>query len=201
MRPLRILLFALFIATAAVMAGSLAATTAGAQEDDDEETDFSRTGTYASISGVYVSEQWPSSNKNAGADDSSGLNLRVGTRVNRWASAELEFEWIDDFFPDERQDFELITVSVNTRIYPFGGRVQPYALGGIGVAASIVDKRDRSSSISQSNADWQFRGGGGVDFYYSQHIAISFEAVYVATVGDLKDIDHLSIGLGALYRF
>jgi opacity protein-like surface antigen len=110
-------------------------------------------------------------------------------------------EWIDDFFPDERQDFQAVSAAANTRLYPLGGRIQPYALAGLGIIASVVEHRDRDSSIKQSNADWGFRTGAGVDFYLTGEIALSLEAVYVSTVGDIKDTDHVSIGMGILYRF
>lgn len=199
MRALRSLLLATWVAMLTTF--GLALTAIAEDPDDESSSDFSRTGTYVSVSGVYVVEAWPGSNRNAGAEDTAGFNFRVGQRLNQWVSAELEFEWIDDFFPDERQELQIISTSANTRIYPLGGRVQPFVLAGLGIAATIVNHRDRSSSISQSNADWEFRGGGGVDFYYNDHIALTAEATYVSTVGDVKDLNHVSIGLGVLYRF
>lgn len=206
MRALRILLLALLVTIIATFGGPLTAGADWGDDDDDEsetdgETDYARTGAYVSVSGVFVAESWPGSNRDAGAEDTHGINLRAGLRVNQWASAEVELELIDDFFPDERQDYQLVTFSANTRVYPFGGRVQPYALGGLGVVASVVDHRDRDSSVTQSNADWNFRAGAGIDFYYTDHVALTFEGTYVWTVGDVKDIDHVSVGLGLLYRF
>jgi len=193
MRALRILLLGLIL--------SLPGASALAQDEGEEAADYSRTGWYISASGVYVVENWTGTNDDAGADDSQGFNLRVGSRISEWVSLEIEFEWIDDFFPDERQDFEAVSGAVNTRVYPLGGRFQPFALAGLGIVSTVVDHRDRDSSIRQSNADWGFRAGGGLDAYVTEQIAISTEATYVWTVGDVKDIDHVSIGLGILYRF
>ena len=179
----------------------LPGTGALAQDEAEGGSDYSRTGWYLAASGVYVVENWTGTNDDAGADDSQGFNLRVGSRLSQWASLEIEFEWIDDFFPDERQDFQIVTGSVNTRVYPVGGRFQPYVLAGLGIVSSVVDHRDRDSSIRQSNADWAIRAGGGLDAYLTEIIAISVEATYVWTVGDVKDVDHVSIGLGILYRF
>ncbi len=194
MRALRILLLGLTL----VMLGTDAM---AQEEDEDQAVDYSRTGMYVSASGVFVVERWPSSNKNAGADDTYGLNLRVGSRISQWASVELELELIDDFFPDEHQDFRAVTATANTRVYPMGGRIQPFALAGLGIVSTVVKHRDRDSSIKQSNADWGFRAGAGVDFYYTEHVAVSLEASHIFTVGDVKDIDHISIGVGLLYRF
>jgi opacity protein-like surface antigen len=195
MRALRILMLGLLLA---LVSATTLLTSASAE---DHEVDFSRTGTYIGVSGVYVLEKWPGTNKDAGADDTAGVNIRVGMRVTEWASAEIQLEFVDDYFPDERQDFQTITATVNTRVYPFAGRIQPFAIAGMGIVSSIVDHRDRLSSIKQSNADWGIRAGGGIDFYYTEHVALSLEGTYVFTVGDVKDIDHVSIGLGLLYRF
>lgn len=175
-----------------------------ASDHEQEAADFSREGLYIGVSGVFVSEQWAGSIDDVGAEDTHGLNLRAGFRISPLTAVELELELIDDFFPDERQDFRIVTGTVNTRIYPLGGmlgHVQPFALAGLGIVSTIVDHRDRDTNIKQSNADWGFRGGGGVDFYYTEHVAVSAEATYVWTVGDVKNIDHVSIGLGILYRF
>jgi opacity protein-like surface antigen len=181
---------------------TLLGTNALAQEDDgDGAADYARTGMYLAVSGVYVVENWAGSNDDAGAEDSQGFNLRVGARISEWASIELELEWIDDFFPDERQDFQLVTVVANTRVYPLGGRIQPFALAGLGIVATVVDHRDRDSSVKQSNADWGFRAGAGVDLYLTDQIAVSIEATQTWTVGDVKNIHHVSIGIGILYRF
>ncbi len=193
MRALRILLLGLILCLPG--AGALA------QDEGEEAPDYLRAGWYAAVSGVYVVENWTGTNDDAGADDSQGFNLRVGSRFSEWVSLEIEFEWIDDFFPDERQDFEIVSGSVNTRVYPLGGRFQPFALAGLGIVSTVVDHRDRNSSIRQSNADWGFRAGGGLDAYVTEQIAISTEATYVWTVGDVIDVDHVSIGLGILYRF
>lgn len=193
MRALRILLLGVGLA--------LPCSSALAQDEGEDAPDYSRSGWYLAASGVYLVENWTGSNDDAGADDTQGFNLRVGSRLTEWASLELEFEWIDDFFPDERQDFQIVTGAVNTRVYPLGGRFQPFILAGLGIVSSVVDHRDRDSSIKQSNADWGFRAGGGLDVYATDRIAVSLEATHVWTVGDVKDIDHVSIGMGILYRF
>ncbi|MCP4037729.1 MAG: porin family protein [bacterium] len=173
-------------------------------EDDHEGPDYARQGWYLGASGVFVSEQWTGSLDDVNPDDVYGFSLRAGHRVSPWAGVEIEFEWMDDFFPDERMDFSAIAASVNTHVYPFGGklgRIQPYGLAGLGIVSTIVDHRDRATELKQSNADWGFRVGGGIDLYYTEHIATSIKAAYVWTVGDVKDIDHVSIGVGILYRF
>lgn len=194
MRAQRILLLGLLL----ILVGSVALADV---DDPDENSDYTRTGPYVSFSGAFAFETWPDSNKDAGAEDSFGFNLRVGARTSQWVSVELELEYIDDFFPNEKLDFGVVSVFGNTRLYPLSGRIQPYALGGLGIVATVVDHRETGSSFGQSTADWGFRLGAGVDLYYTDHIALSVEAVQVFTVGSVKDINHVSLGVGILYRF
>jgi opacity protein-like surface antigen len=197
MRALRLLLLGLL--QAVLLAGI--GTTASAQEDDEEAADYSRNGVYVAASGALVVERWTATNKDSGADDTFGFNFRVGARVNQWASVELELEVIDDFFPNDKADVTVVNVFANTRAYPLSGRLQPYALGGIGIVTTVVEDRPANNSYGQSNTDWGFRFGAGVDLYYTEHIALSVEAAHVWTVGDVKDIDHIALGVGILYRF
>lgn len=198
MRALRILSIGL------LLAGLLVPTAWAQDEDDEEQVDYAREGWYVSGSGIFVLETWDAGLDHIGAKDSQGFNLRAGNRISPWVGVEIELEWIDDFFPHDQQDFSIVDSAVNTRVYPLGGllgRVQPYALAGLGIASTVVHHRDRSTELQQSNADWAFRVGGGVDLYYTEHFAISAEAVYVWPVGDVKNVDHVSMGLGLLYRF
>ncbi len=177
---------------------------AAAQDEDDEETDYAREGWYLSASGVFVYEQWDGSISDIGAEDTWALNFRAGTRISPWAAAEVALEVTGDFFPDERQDFSVVHAGVNARVYPLGGmlgRIQPFGLLGLGVVSTVVDHRDRSTDLRQSNVDWGFRPGAGIDFYYTENVAVSLEGSYVWTVGDVRNIDHVSFGLGVLYRF
>lgn len=78
----------------------------------------------------------------------------------------------------------------------------PTPSGVVGLREShVVDHRDRDSPVKQSNTDWGFRAGAGVDLYLTDQIAISIEAIQTWTVGDVKNIHHVSTGIGILYRF
>jgi len=176
---------------------------AAAQEDDDE-ADYAREGGYLSASGVFVDEQWAGALSDIGAEDTWAIDFRAGLRVSPWAAVELALEVSGDFFPDDRQDFSFVHAGLNTRVYPLGGllgRVQPFAIGGLGIVSTVVEHRDRNTALRQSNADWGFRGGGGVDLYYTDHVALSLQGSYVWTVGDVKNVDYVSLSLGILYRF
>ncbi len=188
----------------ATLACLFAVAPAIAQEDDEDVSDYAREGWYLQGSGVYAVEQWAGSISDIGADDTWGVDLRVGKRISPWASVEAELEILGDFLQDDRQDLGVVNAGVNTRVYPLGGmfgRIQPFAIAGLGIVSTVVDHRDRMDDLRQSNADWGFRIGGGIDFYYTENIALTAEGAYVWTVGEVEDIDHVSISLGLLYRF
>ncbi len=203
-RPLEFTRHLIVVALACGFNLTIAVVPATAQEDDDEPSEYAREGWYLQGSGVKANEKWRSSLSDIGAEDNWGFDLRAGSRISEWAAVEFELEILGDFFPDERQDLRTVNAGVNARVYPIGGllgRIQPFGIGGLGAVSTVVRHRDRGTDLRQSNVDWGFRGGGGVDLYYSQHIALSAEAAYIWTVGDVKDIDHLTLSLGLMYRF
>ena len=192
MRALRILMIGLAVVVFSVPS---------AADDAADDGGFSREGFYVSVSGVYVSERWDGTREDSGAQDTEGINVRVGSRVNQWASAEFELELIDNFSPTDTETYGMLNISLNTRVYPIEGRFQPYLLGGLGIIATISHNRGPDSNVAQSNADWAIRSGGGIDIYYTSQVGVTFEAVHVFTIGDIKDNDHYSMGLGVFYRF
>ena len=197
MRALRILLLGLLLTVGMTVVGA----SASAEDHDEETSAYSRTGPYGSFSGAYAFEDWNQSNNETPADDTFGFNLRLGARISEWVAVELQLEYFDDFFPDDRPDYSTVSVFANTRVYPLSGRLQPYAIGGLGIISTVVDHREPGSSYGRSTADWGFRFGAGVDFYYTDHIALTVEGAYILTVGEVKDTDHVSMGVGILYRF
>ncbi|GAH38278.1 unnamed protein product, partial [marine sediment metagenome] len=108
---------------------------------------------------------------------------------------------IDNFSATDTKTYGMLNMSVNTRVYPMGGRFQPFALAGMGIIATISDDRGPDSTVAESNADWAVRTGGGMDVYFTPHVGVTFEAVHVFTIGDIKDNDHYSMGAGVFYRF
>ena len=63
------------------------------------------------------------------------------------------------------------------------------------IVSSSVD------GVKSRDSDWGFRGGGGVDFYVSPHIALDIEISYMWGVGDVWQEDYTSFGAGVTYRF
>jgi hypothetical protein len=58
-----------------------------------------------------------------------------------------------------------------------------------------------ASSDSGSRTEFAARFGTGIDFYFSEHWVLNFEASYVLPTGDLSEYDYIGGGMGLEYRF
>jgi opacity protein-like surface antigen len=106
-----------------VITASVAPSTASAQE-----LDYARTGSYVGLGGTYAIEDFDVE----GADNTLGLNLRVGYRFQPRLAGELEFEYYDDF-GDFGVKVDGWALTANAKVYGATGQVQPFLLAGLGV--------------------------------------------------------------------
>ncbi len=182
---------------------ALLAAPALAQDDADdaeeEESNFAREGLYLGARGLYALEDW-SDEERKGADDTDGVGLTLGYRMSPFVALEIDVEWTRDYIHPDKRDVSLLYSSVRGKIYPLTGRFQPYAMGGIGILTTIVTNRD-GQKPRDDRADWAFRGGAGMDVYITENWLIGAEASYVATVGNVKNLNYAVFGLGVTYRF
>lgn len=176
---------------------------AGESEDGEEESaqDFGREGLYIGGSGVYAIEAWRGNPEDNNVENTAGLNGYLGYRVNEFASLEIHIEWVNNFLNDNPGQLGGVTSSVRTKVYATQSRLQPYATVGAGILATTINKSNNIEGINKAQSDWAFRFGGGIDFYLTENWALNAEATYLWTVGDVKQLDYSSIGLGILYRF
>jgi opacity protein-like surface antigen len=180
---------------------ALLAAPALAQDDDDEEDAdvFAREGLYLSARGLYALEDW-SDEERHGADNTDGVGATVGYRMSPFVGLEVDVEYTRDFIHPDSRDVSLIYASTRMKVYPMTGRIQPFLMGGIGILATLVRNRD-GAKPRDDRADWAFRGGGGLDVYITKNWMITSEASYVATVGNVKNLNYAVFGLGVTYRF
>jgi opacity protein-like surface antigen len=179
----------------------LTAVTARALEgsDDAPADDFARNGWYLGGYGVYAFDMYRGTNINF--DGSPGANVRIGYRGYKWFALEAEVEWISGFDSNKGGGIDSRTIigGFNGRFYPIGGRFQPYALVGVNGMNVRVDN-DAGGSDS-NDTDFAFRGGLGIDIYAHRNIVVGIEGSYVWGVGDVWEMDYVSVGAGILYRF
>lgn len=144
------------------------------------QDDFARPGCYLGLGGANAFEG--SGDLDQGAP---GLQVRAGCRATEWAGFELHYEGIDDLG-------DRWALSVDGKLYPLHGRIQPFASLGFGYAR-----------LDDRNVSWDFavRPGGGIDFYVTRNIAINLNTSYVRPIDDGPAGDYISLGWGFLYRF
>ena len=90
-------------------------------------------------------------------------------------------------------DFSGWSLTLNGKLYGFLGRIQPYALFGMG-GLVFDDKRGDDSGFLA-------RLGGGLDFYLTDNIVLDFEAAYALPAGSIDDLQFATFGFGIQYRY
>ena len=196
-RPRRLL------APAAALGAVLAAAPAARAED------YVRTGWYAGARGVYTQEDF---DIDAEVDDDFGFNLFAGYRLFSFLGSDFEFEYVDALPARGKPagpnyDVRTFNLSWNFRAYPLAWafepsspfqRVQPYLSAG--VSNQWVQLR-RQPAGNSNQGNFAGRLGAGIDFYLTEHLALTSNGIYTLGTGDVNDFHYWSIGWGLLYRF
>ena len=164
--------------------------------------------------------------RNIEADPALGFDIYVGYRINKFFAVEAEFEMLPatdlDFSEDIEEseavvfpppprpaqtgtsgtlaELESITGSFNVKAFLPVGRLQPFALVGVGVAdIEQQDAQDFSVWVSETEVIGRF--GGGADLYVTENVVFHFSVDYVLPGGSLDTFDYISYGAGIQYRF
>jgi opacity protein-like surface antigen len=192
-------------------------------ESEDEVSEYARNGVYLMASAAYAVEKFESWD----LKNSYGAGARLGYRLHPRLAAEVEYQWLGGFHCGgnlgcytsggpgatgvEAKQFIGQVATVNAKAFALTGRVQPYALVGIGGGTFEVKKKQRTllpDGVSYIQRGFSSRGGGfvaryggGVDLYGDEQWAIFAEAAYVVPWGDIQDLDYVSIEWGFLWRF
>jgi len=191
------------------------AMTAGASWAKSEAADYTRNGFHVSALGLVgiptydgaLDGTFEAAFPAAGSVDvgiSGGFSIRAGYRLHPRFSTELGFEWIAPYKVevggDEVSEVSTWMFFVDTRIHVMTGRVQPFLL--IGMGAYHLDFSLPPSATGAIDAtDFAPRLGGGLDYYFTQSIALTSEVVYVIGTRRLFELDYVGISLGLTYRF
>ena len=181
------------LARTLAIAGLIAFIAPGALADDEGDS-FVREAAYLAISGVGALEQVGGSLKDqVNPSNGGGFSVRGGFRMFRYASIEVEGEWVHDLGSGLKNPYNM---TCNLRFYyPFGpqDRIQPYALGGIGVNVPNVNGKNKVTG------GW--RAGVGIDYYINEHWSIGPSASWVSTVSNDPALAYISLQLGVQYLF
>jgi len=211
-----------------ILIGLLAAV--GLTSVANAQDQYSAAGPYVQLAGSYALCSLNKTNGGGGDcrddfDSSLGLNARVGFRFNRFISVEGQIEWISGFDAKSgviqgndkgvtEASVEAVTYTINARFYPIEGRIQPYAIAGIGGENVWLN-----TNVLNSDTFTSFVGrfGAGLDIYLTSQLALTGEFTYVAateakatyydwwdnywTKNSGVDPSYMSVSWGLSYRF
>jgi len=174
----------------------------GTVQAEEEEREYGREGYYLGLTGVFAVGNFSCSDwlnvDGTGCVDvgkySGGLAGVAGYRANEMVAIELEMEWIKGFDLEGTTD-EIYTMTwmLNGKLHLMTGRIQPFLMYGVGVMRAARD--------GMSGTDLAMRGGGGLDFWINENIAVGAETEYVFPISNVKGLDYISVGLAMKYRF
>jgi len=184
---------------------------------------YSAPGGYIFLGGLTGFELFPE-DKGGQFENSLGFDIRFGSRLMDYLALEVEGNFISGFdvdVPVEGGTAQLVleggNVTVNARAILPLGRLEPYAVVGIGgMWSKLVTQRYTGSVCSPGYYGWWCTGtrtklgeagsfvskfGAGVDFWLSEAWGLTVDAVYVLPTGDLKDQTYVKLGWGARFKF
>jgi opacity protein-like surface antigen len=197
-----------------------------ASGEEGHQVDFNRRGGYVQATGVY---SWANYGSGLNGGPTGGFDVRLGSRFTRWVSAEMQYEFLSQRGVSATNAVAMQqlgvwktetfthTLTFNFRAYPLasldgilGGRIQPYALAGVGFRVYDTPSGD--------GLGFAPRFGLGFDFYLAEHWALTLEGSYMLATGGsaarttpagvtpvgylpIDNLDHVSAALGVTYRF
>lgn len=205
------------------LAGLVLAGTPIAQAEDS--ADYARSGSYLALGFSYGFEmfgdaRWGDS-KLAGRG-APGVDGRIGYRMFPMFALEGQVQsFIGAELNNSAFGFEMDSTAftANGKFLPLSGRIQPYALAGIGwvrtrarEARLVNSPRGNQGNIGETKS-YALRFAGGIDTYLTEHIVAYAELSYLLAPEDLRfrrgfegnrirfQGDYLPLSVGLQYRF
>lgn len=132
-----------------------------------------------------------------GQDNGWGYNLRAGRRLCDMFAAEIQWEHIPGDFEGGGFDVDTWALTANGKFYPITGKVQPFALVGVG----YEDGRVHAVRGAPDPDGFAARFGIGLDVLITDNIGVAAEVDYLLETGDGPDLDQIPISLGFFYNF
>jgi opacity protein-like surface antigen len=128
---------------------------------------------------------------NVSIDDAWGLNAFAGYRFTRYIALEGNFNWYDDFDAKINGfDFQvkIWTLMLDLKaMYPvYNDRLVPY----VRIGGGYMDGEIEVAGLNESDEDFAFNLGGGLDYYVTDLISLGLDGKYVWGTGDLDDLEY-----------
>jgi opacity protein-like surface antigen len=171
------------------------------RERHHEENESRKFGTGAYVGGAFSIgiEDFNNVSSDDDYDEGFGFDIWVGSRIHKHVGVEGQLSYLQGFeIAGTGIDFNHLNGTVNLKLYPFDGKVQPYVLAGAGVGRFELEEPD---GYSISDTGGVMRLGTGVDFYLNKNVALVAGVGYLFTAGDIADTDVVEMKFGVQYRF
>ncbi len=135
-------------------------------------------------------------------DDAWGINAFVGWRFMRYFALEGNFNWYDDFDAEVggvNFEVEIWTLMLDLKaMYPvYNDRLVPYLRVGGGYMDAEIDVL----GVDDSDEDFAFNLGGGLDYYVTDQISLGLDGKYVWGTGDLDELEYFVGSINAAFHF
>jgi len=173
--------------------------------------DWSRNGAYLGVGvlgGAYTrldDETEDALGVDVDTEVAAGFELTGGYRLHPNLALEGEFELLSDADIDvgalgDVAEIDTWTLTANAKAFALTGRVQPYALLGLGLQHAELED-SVGLGVSEDESDFAARFGAGIDGYLTRNIVLYGGVDYVLPTDDLEDLDTVSFGGGLRFRF
>jgi opacity protein-like surface antigen len=135
-----------------------------------------------------------------GGDVQMGYRLHphfaVQAHLTILPNAEIELNGL------ELLEIDALVVTGDLKVFALTGRLQPYALVGVGsMKTKISDSGGFGFGSSTSASDFAVRLAGGLEYYATQAVVLQAELGGILTSGDVKNTDLFTANFGVLLRF
>jgi hypothetical protein len=179
-------------------AAALAADEAGEEAKEEKKADGPLSKVYAQLGGVAGIPAFniPSTQ---GQQNGWGMDVRAGYKLLSHLWLEGQWQWINRYetttgFGTQANVMRTNTFTGNFKVPAFTGPIQIYGLLGFGFQNAALKHGD-------DKTEWAMRVGGGTNFFFTDHIGIYGEVVYLKPFGALDDFGTVPIAFGAIYQF
>ena len=163
--------------------------------------EYGRQGGYGAIGVTKGFEQFDLGGTGLEADDSDlGITLRGGWRTKEGLAFEGCVDSVTGYelgpSGGPTADLDFASFGFRGKYYLGKEKVQPYAFVGVGYSWVNVDL----PGLHNDNGIF-VNLGAGVDVYLTLDVGVFLEASYSRTTGDIRDLDHMDISGGVVFRF
>lgn len=127
---------------------------------------------------------------------SPGLAVKLGYRHSGRFSTEVEGEWMQRFDADTGSGgIETWLATPNAKVYVLTGRIQPYALAGLG----FFYMNDTRPGADGSSIGIGGKVGAGLEFYLNPDLLVGPEVRFNWTAGADETLRNVTVGLGMAF--